>query len=151
MPLDSYDCELCLLIKEEKLRHLFFKCPFARNCWNQISINPPMWLKPDRASRNIKRALRVPFAVDIIILMCWSIWHERNAWIFNFEYPQVAKCLATFRREFALVIHRANPTWSVGMESWISDVYALVIYFLCFGFLFFCYSCCFLSLNLVSF
>jgi hypothetical protein len=32
MQLDSYDCELCLLQKEEKLRHLFFKCSFARNC-----------------------------------------------------------------------------------------------------------------------
>jgi hypothetical protein len=70
MPLESYDCELCLLIKQEKLRHLFFKCLFARNCWNQIGVNSPTWLKPDRTSRNIKRALRIPFGMDIIILMC---------------------------------------------------------------------------------
>jgi hypothetical protein len=28
--LGSYDCELCLLQKEERLRHLFFKYPFAK-------------------------------------------------------------------------------------------------------------------------
>jgi hypothetical protein len=32
MQLELYDCELCLLLNEKKLRHLFFKCPFAKNC-----------------------------------------------------------------------------------------------------------------------
>jgi hypothetical protein len=27
-----YVCELCILQCEKKLRHLFFKCPFAKNC-----------------------------------------------------------------------------------------------------------------------
>jgi septation ring formation regulator EzrA len=30
MSLDSYNCELCLLQKEENLRHIFFRCPFAK-------------------------------------------------------------------------------------------------------------------------
>jgi hypothetical protein len=30
MHLDSYTCELCLLQKEERLRHLFLACPFAK-------------------------------------------------------------------------------------------------------------------------
>jgi hypothetical protein len=47
MNFDSYDCELCLLQKEERLRHLFFKSPFAKNCWNQIGILVPTWLKPE--------------------------------------------------------------------------------------------------------
>jgi hypothetical protein len=33
MQLDSYACELCILQKEETLRHLFFKCSFGRNYW----------------------------------------------------------------------------------------------------------------------
>jgi hypothetical protein len=33
MYLESYTCELCLLHREENLRHLFFKCSFAINCW----------------------------------------------------------------------------------------------------------------------
>jgi hypothetical protein len=45
MQLDSYDCELCLLQKEEKLRHLFFKCPFAKNYWNIIGVTVQHGLK----------------------------------------------------------------------------------------------------------
>jgi hypothetical protein len=67
-----------LLQKVEGLRHLFFRCPFAKNCWAQIGINVPTWLIADRAIRHIKRKLRVPFAMEIIIIMCWCIWIERN-------------------------------------------------------------------------
>jgi hypothetical protein len=69
MYLDSYDCELCLLQREEKLRHLFFKCSFARNCWNIIGVRVPTWMKPERATRH-KRALRLPFAMEIMVIMC---------------------------------------------------------------------------------
>jgi hypothetical protein len=87
MHLKSYTCELCLLQREESLRHLFYKCAFARNCWNTIGVFVPTWLRPDRATRHIKRILRVSFAMEIIILMSWSIWKERISWIFNNEDP----------------------------------------------------------------
>jgi hypothetical protein len=44
---DSFYCEMCLLQKEENLRHLFFRCPFAKNCRNQIGVTVPTWLKPE--------------------------------------------------------------------------------------------------------
>jgi hypothetical protein len=77
MTLDSYTCDLCILQKEEKLRHLFYRCPFTKQCWLQIDIVVPTWLKLDRA-KNIKRKLRNPFAMEIIILMCWSICTEEQ-------------------------------------------------------------------------
>jgi hypothetical protein len=117
MVLDSYDCELCLLFKEEKLRHLFFKCPFAKNCWRRIGVTLATWLQPDRAARHIKRSLKVPFTMDIIIIMCWSIWTKSNTWIFNQEDPQVTHCVATFKREFDLVIQRSPE-----LKSWISGI-----------------------------
>jgi hypothetical protein len=73
MHLDSYTCELCLLQKEERLRHLFLACPFAKNCWGIIRIHVPSWMRPQRTIRGIKRSLGVPFAMKIIIIMCWSI------------------------------------------------------------------------------
>jgi hypothetical protein len=41
MYLESYVCELCILQCEEKMRHLFFKCPFAKNCWSAIGVTVP--------------------------------------------------------------------------------------------------------------
>jgi hypothetical protein len=57
MHLDSYNCELCILQREETLGHLFFKCSFARNCWQLIGVVVPSWLRPERVTRHLKRAL----------------------------------------------------------------------------------------------
>jgi hypothetical protein len=108
MQLDSYNCELCLLQKEEKLIHLCFKCPFAKICCNLIRVTVPTWLKSEKAIGHIKRALRLPFTMDIIIVMCWCIWTERNVWLFNNKEPQDWKCKDSFKKEFDMVIHRAN-------------------------------------------
>jgi hypothetical protein len=70
MQLESYDCEFYLLQRVEVRRHLFYKCSFAKNCWAQIRVNVPTWLKPARATKHIKRILRVLFAMEIIIIMC---------------------------------------------------------------------------------
>jgi hypothetical protein len=78
MYLESYSCELYLLQKEEKLRHLFLRCPFAKNCWLLIGVQAPSWLRPQRAVKHIKRQLKVQFVMELIIIMCWSIWTERN-------------------------------------------------------------------------
>jgi hypothetical protein len=69
----SYICELCILQKEEKLRHLFLRCPFVKNCWMSIGVIVPSWLRLESSIRHIKRNLGVPFTIDIITIMCWSI------------------------------------------------------------------------------
>jgi hypothetical protein len=79
MHLESYTCDLCILQREETLRHIFFRYSFAKNCCQQIGVIVPTWLKSERATRHIKRAIRLPIAIEIIILMCWSICKERNA------------------------------------------------------------------------
>jgi hypothetical protein len=56
-------------------------------------------LNADRVTKHIKRQLNLPFAMEIIILMCWSIWSKRNAWIFNNEDAQVQKNVKQPSRE----------------------------------------------------
>jgi hypothetical protein len=96
MQLESYTCELCLLQREEKLRHLFFRCSFAKNCWLSIGVQVPTWLRLKGAITRIKRNMKVPFTMEVIIIMFWSIWIERNTWIFQDEDPSIDKCKATF-------------------------------------------------------
>jgi hypothetical protein len=68
-------------------------------------------------------ALGVSFTMDIMIIMCWCIWKERNAWLFNGEDPSIDKCVATFKREFTMVIiHRAKDSKSEEMKSWQCNI-----------------------------
>jgi hypothetical protein len=107
----------------------FFKCPFVKNCWNRIGVTPPTWLKPDRAARHIKSSLKVPFAMDIIILMFWSIWTQINAWLFNQGDPHVTHRVTSFKREFGLVIQLSKKRWTSEMELWISEFKISVSFF----------------------
>jgi hypothetical protein len=109
MILDSYACEPCLLQRDETLRHLFLSCPFAKNCWASIGVLIPSWLRATRATTNMKRHIGLPFAMEIIIMMCWCICKERNACIFKDEDPNVQHCKAIFKSKFALLMHRATP------------------------------------------
>jgi hypothetical protein len=49
-----------------------------------------------RAVVRIKRQLRVQFAMEIIILMSWSIWKCRNGWLFESIAPKVQRCRFLF-------------------------------------------------------
>ena len=87
MILESYTCELCILQRPESSEHLLLRCNFAKACWSTIGVT----YNPSRTAlqifRRIKQQLRVPFAMEIIILMWWSIWTTKNDWIFNNKDP----------------------------------------------------------------
>lgn len=55
--------------------------------------------------------------MDIFILMCWSIWKERNEWIFQGIDPTVTSCRARFFNELSLVVHRAKRGHADQIES----------------------------------
>jgi hypothetical protein len=82
----------------------------------------PTWLKPDGATGYIKRKLRVSFAMEIIILMCCSIWTERNRWVLDNVDPTVQNCKATFKREFTLLYHRVIEDHVPAMRSWPNSI-----------------------------
>jgi hypothetical protein len=91
MTLESYSCENCLWQMEETLYHLFLRCNFTKACWNSIGITPRI-SNPEEASANLKHQLNVPFYMEIIILMTWSIWKSRNEWLFTNKDPSVHHC-----------------------------------------------------------
>jgi hypothetical protein len=67
----------------------------------------------------MRRHLQVPFFMDIIILMAWSIWTIRNDWIFNGIDPSVERCKAKFVSEFSLILLRVRPDSLPRMEHWL--------------------------------
>jgi hypothetical protein len=103
MALDSYTYELCLHQRTETLRHPFMRCRFVKNCWSVVGALIPTWLRADRATTYLRRVINKPFAIEIIIIMCWSISKERNDWLFSNEDLSVDGCLSCFKADFALV------------------------------------------------
>jgi hypothetical protein len=67
----------------------------------------PRIANPEEAATNLKQQLNVPFSMEIIILITWSIWKCRNAWLFQNKDPTVQQCKHEFTNELLLVIHRA--------------------------------------------
>jgi hypothetical protein len=120
MELDSYSCENCLWQREETLYHLFLRCNFAKACWSSIGITPPRISNPEVAAANLNHQLNVPFSMEIIILMTWSIWKSRNEWLFSNKDPSVHRCTQEFSKELRLIMHRAQGKFDTSIPNWLN-------------------------------
>jgi hypothetical protein len=63
--------------------------------------------------------LNVPFSIEIVILMNWSIWKTRNAWFFQNKAPTVQQCKNEFARELHLVMLRAKGRFDLSIPAWL--------------------------------
>lgn len=122
MELDSYTCDLCIRRKLETVAHLFLRCNFAKARWNAIGVTFVSTRPLLQIFKMITDKLLVPFAMDIIILMTWSIWTTRNNWMFENIDPQVQECKRKFLCEFSLVMFRTRQDMVNSMEVWMNTV-----------------------------
>jgi len=70
----------------------------------------------------LKQQLVVPFFMEIIVLMSWSIWMQRNDLIFKVIQPSSDSCLQHFKKEFVLVILRAKSRHKENMSLWLDTL-----------------------------
>ncbi|RCV19912.1 hypothetical protein SETIT_4G014400v2 [Setaria italica] len=116
MELDSYTYELCNLQRRETTNLLFFRCSFAKACWNSIGVTYISTRTHWNIINQIKNKLGVPFYMEIVILMAWSIWTTRNSWMFNSVDPSPLICKEKFSSEFSYLLLRARPSLVQLME-----------------------------------
>jgi hypothetical protein len=127
--LPSYNCVLCNQQVEESVEHVFLLCPFALECWNLIHIFIPPGAPYD-ILHSFKAQLQVNCFMDIIILMCWTIWMSRNDLIFRGQQPTLQLAAQRFKSEFALVVLRAKASRKQSMVTWIYRVsHVIAIFF----------------------
>jgi hypothetical protein len=50
----------------------------------------------------------------------WCIWCHTNAIIFDGASVSLGQWKATFKYEFALIIHRAKPSTNALLSNWLS-------------------------------
>lgn len=120
MQLPDYSCVLCHHNVEEDLAHLLFHCSFASACWSTLSVIIPSTPDPCAVVDSLKLQLGLPFFLEIIVTMCWSIWMMRNDAIFRGLPHSVRRCKQMFKTKFALVKLRAKARLRPSLDSWIA-------------------------------
>lgn len=119
MHLPSFNCVLCSLGLEDTVDHLFLECPFAKNCWSLVGLT--IVNTPDMFQRfeSLKQQLNVKFFMEVIIILCWSIWTIRNDAIFRGLPIDCLRCLELFKFNFGQLLWRAKKKYFPLIESWL--------------------------------
>jgi hypothetical protein len=96
-----------------------------RTDWTSIGLTSPRIANPEAATVNLMQQLNVPFSMEIVILMNWSIWKSRNAWFFQNKAPTVQHCKNEFARELHLVMLRAKGRFDSTIPACMASALAV--------------------------
>jgi hypothetical protein len=121
MHLENYNCVLCQQHNEETLMHLLFYCPFAKNCWGTLNFVYADNMSVIQIFEAWRALVNVPFALDIFILTCWSIWKMRNDIIFRNRNVSVRDCKRNLTTKALMLLHRTKARITPTLESWIQS------------------------------
>jgi hypothetical protein len=116
--LPSYDCVLCSVNTEETLVHLFLECDLAIACWSLIRVTVSNYNDPIQFFEDFRRQLGVPFFMEIIIIMGWSIWTLRNDVIFKGIPASSLRGMEIFKFNFRQLLWRAKKKYFPHIVSW---------------------------------
>jgi hypothetical protein len=113
-------CFVCLQ-EEDSMKHIFTQCVFARQVWYAcfqtlgVAAEPPSltcsledwWLR----ERNKFTAKTRKNFDALVMLGCWCLWKNRNAWVFNNRHMQFSATVLTSR------IRDEFSTWVLGRRG----------------------------------
>lgn len=100
MVFDDYTCVLMNLVEEDS-DHLFLECTFVQQCCQLLHLQVTAHGDHFQSFLDLNLQLNMAFFIDVIILMCWSIWMVRNDLIFQGIQTSLHGCKDHFK-EFAL-------------------------------------------------
>jgi hypothetical protein len=103
------------------MKHIFTQCVFARQVWYAcfqtlgVAAEPPSltcsledwWLR----ERNKFTAKTRKNFDALVMLGCWCLWKNRNAWVFNNRHMQFSATVLTSR------IRDEFSTWVLGRRG----------------------------------
>lgn len=82
MLLPSFNYVFCSENSEETREHLFLYSSFAKYCWSKVGILIDDSVGHIQNFENFRAQLNVPFFMEVIVIMSWSIWTIRRC---NFQ------------------------------------------------------------------
>lgn len=120
--LPSYNCILCAANAEETLEHLFLRCDLAIACWDLIGVVINDMNDSSQIFEDIRRQLGVPFFMEVMIIICWSIWTLRNDVIFRGIPASSPRGLEIFKFNFRQLLWRAKKKYFPTIVSWLEQL-----------------------------
>jgi hypothetical protein len=81
---DSVLCDTC---PEETIMHLFFECSFSMSFWWALGIEWNTDMQFHNMIKDAKSRYSLDFIMEIIITGYWSLWDQRNSFIFTKLIP----------------------------------------------------------------
>ena len=125
MQLPDYTCVLCTNGLVESLSHMLLQCPFAIQCQGLINLTIQQNLDPLQILQSFKDQLNVPFFMEAIIIMAWTIWSVRNDFIFRGINPSIQVARFKFRDEWRLLLYMTKSTYHVIIDLWTAELLQL--------------------------
>jgi hypothetical protein len=120
--LQSYQCIVESCNEEETLVHLFWACSFAKKCWDFISPQRNRSLSILEAFEDMRVKMKLPFAMEVLILAAWGIWIVRNNKIFKDQNAEFNSWKAIFLQELRLLVHRMKKKHVNSLKEWIQSL-----------------------------
>ena len=107
---NNYSCLLCNSAPEETVEHLFFHCPFSRECWSELGFS---WGPANNRLTMVsfgKDNWNAPLFMEIFTTAAWSIWKERNRLLFEGFPHSLTSWKVRFKEDFSLLQYRTKSS-----------------------------------------
>jgi len=122
MFLEEYHYALCQqLSEEETLMHLLFYCPFSNACCEMLNFHFADNLSIVQIFQAWRAVVKVEFALDLFILVCWGIWMVRMISFSKNQNPLLQRCKRYVLEEAKLLLLRIKSSLAPSLNSWIIE------------------------------
>jgi hypothetical protein len=118
---DTY-CVMCNDQVEEDIRHLFFDCSFATNCWHKIGIQ---WQPTDSMFAMIDERrifLQNPYFMEVFVIAAWEIWNLRNGIIFEGKNASINLWTVKFKDQIIQHLYRVRDDLKQIVLQWLDTI-----------------------------
>ena len=102
--------------------HLFFTCEFSQRVWNYLQIDWSGSQDMFQAIIMAKRYFAKPFFMEVVATVCWHIWLQRNARVFQMERPSFARWKTLFVHDLSLLSYRIKCKYKGALLAWIEGL-----------------------------
>lgn len=104
--------------------HLLFECPFSLECWQYVGIQWNLELDFFLMFENAKSAFARRLFIKIVAFVTWTIWKQRNDFIFKNMVPSFSTWMICFNDTLELQMFGFSPT----LNFWVSSSFSFLIF-----------------------